>query len=356
MGNDTIGYSIFLVLIGLIIILSLVIVPEGAEFLKPDIYYRETTEPKSTSDINTRPVSDIFITITTDKKNITVKLPRTAYFFNDSNQKTTTQLYNYLVELSKVLKELGEDKYIDNEELKLLAYTIFDQAIILYNLDKYKNNDYFTHMNPENSRFSQEIFYYLDSFNKTLSQLQNHNKQVENFFNKITSIQQTNYASNMHQALQKINTNISLPPDAKSIATLIVNEVDRITDNYNAKISSQAFKETRPILRKLINQANIDPSSRVSLQNALQANLIQTSQAKIFVDTLLTLLKADKTILNSLSNQEKTLIIKAVSSLNFSTASPLNTIISNNLAFIYNCQKDGGKIISNQCVKVTDSQ
>lgn len=278
-----------------------------------------------------------------------VKLPRAGYYFNIVEISEKDALYQYLIDLSNVIKSLSENKNVESNALKVLSFVILDYAAIFYSLPEYDTAQSFN-IRLSNEELNKQLYNYLYSLNVTINQLQKNNYEMIEYDNEFTGLKQKNYASNLLKVSDDIESEVYLSKDVVFLVKNIMDQVRLIANSYELTVSKENYLKSKSILIKLIEESSFEENTRFALESPLKASLPVSSEVIVFINTMLTLLKSDKKILSKLDESQKQILLDTVSSIMFKNNEPVNTLIDYNLAAKFNCQKQHGKYNEGTCV------
>jgi hypothetical protein len=333
--SEKVMYIVFVVLVLILMVLLLLFFPDLFAPLNNTVAHKDTQPQQQEIVIKEKKQvtgDNIFITLELlEGENITLKLPRPGYYYQQKELTDQLLLYQYLKDLSMVLKYLANNAQVDSHELRMMSETLYNYALVLHSLHNYCDNRYLKNLKLNNPEFSLLLTNYLSSLDNTLSQIQDPNSAVETFYNNITLINQVNYAKTLAQVHNNINSDQKLPADVKLFANLINDEMRRICTNIQLKLPSEKLEIARPVVTRMIDGSKLDESSKMALRNAIELKLDEASNTEIFVNTLLIVLNSDKDSLNRLPGNQKDIILKTIQSISVENRQSLKEVITPSL-------------------------
>ncbi|MEW5819412.1 MAG: hypothetical protein AB1782_04415 [Cyanobacteriota bacterium] len=278
-----------------------------------------------------------------DDEQVSIKLPRPAYYFDLTGISEKDGQYQYLQSLSDVLKELADNPKVDSNSVKVNAFIISDMASIYNSIpDENFENFYITNVDYDHI-MDQSIDYFkaVEASYRMLSDERSYSE--ENIFN-LSDISKYENAISLSASLEKVQSEKQLSNDIKILVSLITDQVEDISDNYILSISAKDFSECKGILINLVKETSLENNTKNALISSLNAPLRDNLTAETFINTLSTILNSSPEGLKQLTTEEKTRLIDTIVSLKIKKLLPVKQVIKYDLSQRFNCLNSGGVI------------
>ncbi|MEW5819413.1 MAG: hypothetical protein AB1782_04420 [Cyanobacteriota bacterium] len=273
----------------------------------------------------------------------------------------------YTQTLADALEDLGNQ--MGNANLIALANAIGNTASLeggFVNYDTDVAGNPFTNLDPHSSTFALDFLNNIVGMDKTLKQIQDETClaaspgfSCDAWENDVTGFtdgkMQENFALAIQQELAKVMIDTELPSAVKLIANLLTNQVQTLADNNSYTMDGDSFNACQLVFNDILSSIEKDVTDGTVLSKVQAESLMveigtapaedsaETEKAEYFVNLALKIKEyGGEDYLSKLSEEQRTILNIAASTLQVDINQPLSGVVDTTIAAQATCMAGGG--------------